>query len=282
MPPLSDKERSRRYRYASQLERAADKLMRLLQEPPEGMHVDSIENSDTLATVMDCLVYLMGADGNEWVEGEDRDGMLFYHKKAENNFSSIKSPLSKLITFDDESFEGADLRCMPDDTLINLHPDYVSFLNYKKSIKPNRSALKIPKIKFCREVLTAQMTNPRSGWVGTREPDAEHEGSIFVFSWEHLLNNLDSEELEIDIFPSEVGLSESGSKSAGYRDALEKIKLGIENHFTFYIVWQKATNESEEVLIGESINGEFLTRFEPILTDANVWRARLIEHIKIE
>jgi hypothetical protein len=137
MPPLSDKERSRRYRYASQLERTANKLMRILQMSPEGMCIDSIENSDTLATVMDCLVYLMGADGNEWVEGEDRDGILFSHKKAENTFSSIKSLLSKLITFDDEGFEGMDLRCMPDDTLINLHPDYVSFLNYKKSIKPD-------------------------------------------------------------------------------------------------------------------------------------------------
>ena len=282
MPPLSDKERARRYRYAHQLERAAHKLMRLVQAPPEGMSANSIEHSDTLVTVMDCLVGLMGADGNEWVKGEDRDGMLFFHKKDENDFPLIKSPLEKVITCVDESLEGMDWAGMPDDTLVGLHPDYVSYLTYKERAKSNRSALKISKMKFCREVLTAQMTNPRSGWVGSRMPDAEHEGSIFVFSWEHLLNNLDSEGLEVDIFPSEVGLSESGRKSAGYRDALEKIKLGIENHFTFYIVWQKATNESDEVLIGKSINGEFLTRFEPILTDTNVWRARLIDHIKIK
>ena len=261
MVPLSDKERAHRYRYATQLERTADKLLRLVLNPPEGMSPNSPEHMTTHAVVMDCLVALMGADGNEWYEDQDRRGMLFYYERSEDDPPSWSE--------------------LPDDALLQLNPDLVEYIDWKEKNKPSRTALKLSKIKFCREILTAEMANPRWSWVGIRKTDEQNEGSIFIFSWSHLLNNLDPENPVIDLFSNEVLLTNSGRKSPGHRDALEKLHFGIENKYTFYIVWQNAVDESAEVLKGTSINGEFLTIFEPNLNEDNIWQAKLSGHCEI-
>ena len=258
MPPLSDAERAKHYRYATQLMNAVGKLGRLMDEMPEkyrkNPHLLPVELEFDLLIIMNRLYQsefdFMEIDGEQYVAWKTRPIL------AENDIDQLESDVEI------ESFQKY---------IGNVRASSVPAQEPKAT-----NALKMTRNAFCEQVLGAKLANARWGWVGIKEKQDEADGALYLFGWE---SKLDGDTLVL--FHKEVGVDNNGRRRPGHRDALEKIGRAVAGELTPYVVWQTAVDPEVSPKTIESINGDYITECELFINDDGFWAARLLRNLTL-
>jgi len=259
MPTLSEKERAARFKYKGRVEKAVEKLTSLLEHPPEGYETKNL-NRQLIEDLVECF-QMMTASEIKFGASADTVGVEFLIPVRDRFLKSV-GPQDSAEKFGEKAFydwidEETDRR---DDE--------------KRMRKVTRNA-------FCKNVLGAQMANPRWAWVGVKEGMNGEPGALYIFGWAHKVNRNGNGTLEL--FHQHVSSDGKGRKRPGHRDALEKLDRVQSGELLPFIVWQRA--EDEENTTGsnavKSINGLYVTACDLFVDDKGFWNARLENDVRL-
>jgi hypothetical protein len=257
---LSDKERASTYRYAGQVQRAAEKVLELIEHPP-AKYQESFrlmpDRGDVAERLFDAASRLWNSD---WHINEI-DGVL-----------TVSIPLLDAeLPADDFGNVASDVH-----EEMDLYEKFVAM----GSMPPKSYGLKMTRNAFCEQVLEAKLTNSRWGWVGVKESGTHEPGALYIFGWEH--NKERDGEGSVGFFHSEVSVDpNTGRRRPGHRDALEKIARVQNDELEAFVVWQNAVDPSATPKTIDSINGEFVTRCELYIDDNGYWTGRLLDNVAL-
>ena len=260
---LSDAERAANYRYAGRVEKTIEKLWELLENPPEkyrenfGLMPNRGEAADLLFS---CAARIYNTD---WRCTETEKGELAIE---------IVLPDALPDGETEESFRRS------------TDAEWDAWARYKQlsstQPRPHRGrALKMTRNAFCEQILGANLTNPRWGWVGVKEGMDGEKGALYLFGWEH---NKDRDgQGTVRFFHQEVGVDANGRRRPGHRDALEKIGRVICGELKPYIVWQKAEDPEVTPKTIESINAEYVSEVELYVDSEGFWTGRIGKSVQL-
>ena len=257
---MSDKERAAAYRYADQIKGAAEKLLKLVENPPY-----KYQNSFRLMPGrVEAAETIVAAAAALW--------------NSDWRIIDVEGAIAAAIMLPDSEF--------PRDPSGNLTADASAELDlYERytalNQRPAKSGgLKMTRNAFCERVLNARLANPRWGWVGVKESETEDPGALFIFAWEH--NKRRNGEGTVGFFHRDVSVDENtGRRRPGHRDALEKIGRAVSGELETFVVWQTAVDAAATPKSIESINGEYVTRCDLYLDEAGYWTGALREDISL-
>ena len=256
MPPLTASERVARHRYLGRVEKAIEKLVALTDNMPSNFDIRSIDR-DLLDALIDGFALMTGSSP-EFTIKEDQIGIQFLVPVRDGFLKNLEYP-------QDEKFA------------LRAYYQWVEEGIERQIVDKNMK--RMTRNAFCKEVLGAEMANPRWAWVGVKERKGNKPGSLFIFAWEHDLNQIENG--YFGLFPAEVSVDKNNRKRPGHRDALSKIERVQSGELIPYIVWQTAADPKAAIKKIEGINGLYITECELFEDKDSYWNAKLGNEIRL-
>jgi hypothetical protein len=255
---MSDAERAANYRWAQRMEKALGKVQTLIAATPKKYKDNpGLSPVETEWELWNCLEELLETDIEFQKEGE-AEYVRFKIPNFGRNFGRYtRGQLSAIADYD----------------------TYIEAKHFNLAQRASPAQVKTSRNEFCKNVLGAELTNLRWGWVGIKEVKKGNTGELFIFAWEH--NKGSDGEGTVRLFHKDASVDANGRKRPGHRDALQKIERAVQGEFIPFVVWQVAQEINETPKKIEFINSSFVSRVELYVDEEGFWTGKICEDIPI-